>query len=88
MISICKISISVNILEGNYVTDFPNNTAKRGSYGLEISRIIETNIYFKTYFHVLGIYHAGYIMPLKTSKKVKHSIKAEIPLLHFNNKLS
>ena len=38
--------MSVNILEGNYVTDFVNNTAKTCSYGLEISVIIETNIYF------------------------------------------
>ena len=38
--------MSVNILEGNYVTDFPNNTAKTCSYGLEIARIIQTNFNF------------------------------------------
>ena len=42
--------MAVNILEGNCVTDFVNNTAKTCSYGLEISGIIETNISFQNIF--------------------------------------
>ena len=63
--------MSVNILEGNYVTDFLNNTAKTCSCGLEISRIIEANIYFKIFFHVFGLFHAGCISTFKNIKESK-----------------
>ena len=66
-----SFNMSVNILEGNYVTDFVNKTAKTCSYGLEISGIIETNIYFKTYFHVFGIFIAGWISAFKSIKEIK-----------------
>ena len=42
--------MSVNVLEGNYVTDLCNNAAKACSYGLEISMITETNILFQNRF--------------------------------------
>ena len=82
--------MSVNILAGNYVTDFVNNTAKTCSYGLEISVIIETNIYFisKHIFMYLAYFLQVGQVPLKAPKKVKHSIKSKIPLLHFSNKVS
>ena len=35
--------MSVNMLEGKYVTDFHDNTAERCSYGLEISRTFIRN---------------------------------------------
>ena len=64
--------MAVNILEGNCVTDFVNNTAKTCSYGLEISGIIETNLFhFKTYFHICGVFLAGWIIVFQKIKKSK-----------------
>ena len=80
----------MNILEENYVTYFPNNTAQTCSMGWKFQgRLKRCLFYFRTYFHVFGIFHAGRINSkesLEASKKVKHSKKAETPLLHFSNK--